>query len=641
MVYCKPDSIDRHLSRWNNAVAGRSEWAYEYYQNLRYLAGKTFTSVEEEVLRLQGRDRPNYNIIDGNIRLIEGMEARSRSDITALPRTPKDVDVANATTKSFFYFRDVNGADRQMSFAFRDMLRSGIGWVQVNDNPDPSKYPIGFRHIHASDVYTDPSGRSESMEDHLDCFRSVLAYPEAIAMRFPKFRDEVMNVPAFADGAAGILSGSGDYVDRHGDDPHVGQFGHGTHLYYEGMRSGDIKHERIRIVERWYRQECFKRVVKMADGTVYDPDFKNPRMMEWLAGVLYRGEAKILGAIVPVMRVAVFIPDDTYCGALLLSDAESPLPHSDFPLIPLHGYADENGRPVGIIEQWRSPQRDFNLRVAHLLKRSIMSQVFFESGSFSNLSQAKKALSEMNGMIEMSPGALGKMQIRDNLSGSELEVRLQSQNLQLLQEWNGPGASLLGQKTPETSGIAIQAKQSSGQTRLFTLFDSRDWAWERAGYQVLSLMKARLTDEQVIRVTDSASGVEFITINEKQPDGSVVNDLASAALDLKVIPTDSKATESMATLEAISNLLTQSPPEFAAIFMPAIAKLMPQSAEFVDEVKKVKDAILARLIPPEAPPNVPVVDGVPAGGDMMNGGPLDGSSSGVSPELAQPMMGGV
>jgi len=277
---------------------------------LRFLAGRTLTNDEEEILRGQGRDIPNYNIIDGNIRLIEGIEAQNRSDIKGLPRTPQDTQSSEAVSKYMYYVRDVNSGDRHISFAFRDALRSGVGYVEVNDNPDPTKHPIMWRHERCINVYPDPVGRNFDQSDYRDMFRSLITYPSALAIRFEKYRDEIMDMPGY-EGGADPMSHSGDYADKHHNDPPVGSWGDMKQLYQEAYgASGGQKPKQVRVCERWYRQECRKKLVKFRNGMTVEPDPKNDEQIKLLAIALVRKEAKLVWAIVPTMRVAVFCPVD-------------------------------------------------------------------------------------------------------------------------------------------------------------------------------------------------------------------------------------------------------------------------------------------------------------------------------------------
>ena len=470
----KPDKLSTHLERWNAAVDSRRPWDKEARHDLKVLNGKTWTTDELAVFEEQGRDPTNYNLVAGTMRLVAGVEAQSRTDPAYLGRGPADQEGAQAATKAGMMVRDQNSSNRQLSRQFWDTIVTGIGWMEVAGDPDPYSIGILERRVNPFLVWGDPCGKEPDMSDWIDVFRSVVTYPERLALRFASYQSEILGAGDYT-GEGNGLSHSADWTLAHGDIPDVDQWDE------MGLAQTE-KPRQIRAVERWYRVEEWARLIRFRDGRVYEPNkldinrADDRALMQMLAGSLVSKEARLVKSLVPRIRVAIFLPDE---GGCLLNDAESPYSHNAFPFVPMWAYEDEYGRPVGLVRQQRCPQRDFNARMAHMLKQALNTQTWFEEGAFVDEAEALSEIAKPNGNIRLTEGGSGKVLDRNRLEAAPIESQMLEIDRNMIQEYSGVTPELMGQETNASSGTAIQSRQAQGQTRLYTLFDNRNWTQEQ------------------------------------------------------------------------------------------------------------------------------------------------------------------
>lgn len=605
----KPDSIEQSCARWQQAREAREYFDREAWKDLRFIAGKTLKPEEIMALESQNRDIPNHNYLDGLVQMTCGLEAQNRSDLEYLPKVKGTEGGAKAATKLYMNIRDENSADRQYSRQFQDVVKVGIGWHEVGYNPDPTGVEIIIRRENPFFVYPDPCGKEADMSDWIDMHRSKILYPHVLADLFPKFRNEIMNSRDCWGTDAGNYSHTSDWTGTYGDVAPASQWDDmGMSGAYGNYLMQGNRPRQIRAVERWYTQTDWAKVIKFRDGRTFEPDPDNKDQLLFLARALLSKQAKMLLGPVKRMRVAMFLPDDM----IMLGDNETPLPHNRFPLIPMWGYEDEYGRPQGLIRQLRSPQRDINLRMAHLLKKALTRQTHYEVDAFTDLDQAIQALADPAGMVEYAADALrmGKVVIKDNLEATPLEGQILDRDISMIHEGSAITPELQGQSTNKTSGVAIDSQKQTGQTRLFTLLDNRNWCIEQSGALLLPMIRETYTEEQAIRSGVGPMGAKWLTINERMPDGTVSNNIAEFNGDIKVSLTNMQATHQMAMLEKLNNYLAALPPEMQIAFADKVAELagMADDPDFMTRIQELQQMMLGGLPQQQAQPGQPMPD---------------------------------
>lgn len=576
----KLPEIQEHTSRWNAVKQGREHWTREATTDQLYKAAKLWSQDEMMVFRSEGRPATNFDLIGPFIRLIVGLEAQNRSDLKVLPRTRKSVASAEALTKTIKFVSDQSTMERHMTSAFEDAASLGIGWIESAYSGDPLSERIFVKRVHPFDVWVDPTSRELDLSDARDVFRAVWMRPEDLAEMFPAHADEITSIGATTDREDDPEWQAHEYTLNYNDRPPVAlweDFGYGQDY---DLGDGNPNRRHVRAVERWYR------VSERAKFAVYKDGRKHEATAADAASIV-SGEANLTTGMIRRMRVAIFV------GSVLLSDEPSPYSHGRFPFTPIWAYSDEKGRPVGLIRTLRDPAKEYNARRTSMLKNALGPQVLYESNAFPNATVAREELARPNAMVEMSPGGLQKVQFRDNQQGTQTEIELLQQAERLITDGSGVTRELMGQSSNAVSGVAIEQRQSQGQAALYTLFDNRSWAQKAIGELIISMIQDTYTEEQEIRITGSDSGLDWLVVNQRDPNqpGMIINDITQGEYDVVMSEVAASPSYLQAQAQVFMQFLQGVPPQVKMAFLPDLVRGgiidLPNAAEMADKLQQV------------------------------------------------------
>ena len=628
-----PDTYAQHLSRWNRALAGREKQTREMWIDRLVLANKGWSPNELLTLWGQNREPSNYPIIHPVIESVCGMEASTRRDTSILARTKAHRETAEALTHILKYIDQQNKTAQLRSKAFRAACGAdGVGWTEVCWADDPRAESVCKRAVDSMHMWGDPAGREDDLSDYQDLFRARWLPPSWVEMRWDL--SQARGIGAVGNPAIYYdpHSGRERYETLHGDerpvalmeggwggDPNFGP-GHGFQAPLQGVGWATQDADNwwrvnryeglVLVVERWYRADEWSQFCVMRDGRVIEitPE-KAPRCAE----LILSGEGKLVRAVSRRIRTACFIGDGSM-GSGMLHDVASPYPHAEFPFIPTWGYRDEEGQAYGIVRLLRDAAREYNMRRTSLSKRSLMRQVHFESDAFENEAEALDEIAKYNGSVRYNPGALisGKAKIVDNGGATPgmaaIEEHALTTAFEMVQNHGPVARESLGQQTNAVSGAAIEQRQEQTTVGLFHLLDNRNWAQQREQEQTLALVQESYTEEKEVRITGSKAGLDYLTINKRDPaQGIVLTDVAQGRYDVIVDDQPEAPTVRAAKIQAIAPLL-QSPDLPPAIRLK-ITAAMAEAQDLPTDVLKVLDEAVQEMAkaagqqgPPPSPP---------------------------------------
>jgi hypothetical protein len=114
-----------------------------------YYDGKQWTATEESALRKRGQPVVTFNRIQRKVNFLKGLEAQTRKDPKAFPRTPDDDGAAQAATDALRFVCEANDWDQIRSDAFEAIIVEGTGAVMIGarrprrDRPGDHGDPMG------------------------------------------------------------------------------------------------------------------------------------------------------------------------------------------------------------------------------------------------------------------------------------------------------------------------------------------------------------------------------------------------------------------------------------------------------------------------------------------------------------------
>jgi hypothetical protein len=177
---------------------------------------------------------------------------------------------------------------------------------------------------------------------------------------------------------------------------------------------------------------------------------------------------------------------------------------------------------------------------------------------------------------------------------------LNRQNVENLKATSGVHDASLGNRSNETSGRAILARQHEGDVANFNYSDNIAKAIQYTGVIINDLIDKIYTTEREIRILGEANEEKYIRVNRPVWDEAAqrwekVNDLSKGKYDVTVTVGPSFTTQRMETLAALTDLAQIQGP-MGAVFAYGILKYMdtPGISEFADIARKI---LIAQGIP--------------------------------------------
>lgn len=154
----------------------------------------------------------------------------------------------------------------------------------------------------------------------------------------------------------------------------------------------------------------------------------------------------------------------------------------------------------------------------------------------------------------------------------------------------------LGQRSNETSGKAIMARQREGDTGSFVFIDNFNQAIRRTGQILLDVIPKVYDSERIIRVMTSDEQQQFVPINKvvMAPNGQevVINDLSTGRFDVRIKTGPSYSTSREEAKEQLGMLLQSSPD-----LMQYIGDIYFDNLDF-NGADKIAER-MKKLLPPE------------------------------------------
>lgn len=167
----------------------------------------------------------------------------------------------------------------------------------------------------------------------------------------------------------------------------------------------------------------------------------------------------------------------------------------------------------------------------------------------------------------------------------------------------------LGDKSNETSGIAINRRQAESDVANYHFADNLQRSLEYCGRVLVDLIPKIYDNERVVRLLGPNDDSAFAKINQvvmsHMGEPMVINDLSATAFDIRVTVGRSAATKRIETADSIMSFL-QAYPNAAPVIGDLLAKSMdwPGSEEIAKRLKAMVPPEALR--DPDAPPPDPI-----------------------------------
>ncbi len=217
-------------------------------------------------------------------------------------------------------------------------------------------------------------------------------------------------------------------------------------------------------------------------------------------------------------------------------------PYESFTVVPYFAYF-RRGKTVGMVDNAIGPQEVLNKavsQVVHIVNSSANSGWVVEENSVTNMTMKElETRGAQNGLvIEYKKGAKPPQKIQPNQVPTGV-THLIDRADKALKDVTVPEA-MRGVQGPETSGIAIQAKQFASQQQLSVPLDNLAYTRQLLAKRILKLMQRYYDTHRVFRITetDPMTGKpkeELLEINKFDPTtGGYINDVTIGTYDVVI-----------------------------------------------------------------------------------------------------------
>ncbi len=492
------------------------EWRSEAMRAADYYDCKQLT--QKMIATLEGRDQPVmvHNLVAPTIDGVLGMEAKTRADMIVRSDDDEGVEVSEALNEKHNEFTRVTKTDRAVADAFAAQVKVGLGWVEVNRQTDPFKFPYQVNYVHRDEIWWDWHSKKPDLEDCRWLIRR----------RWVDEDEAIAYLPHKADLIKQACNGWADFADMAElsyEHPLMSAYQDHTLTNYRQDEFVDTERGRIRVYEVYYRVFEKGLALKLPDGRAVRFDRKN-QLHQALVG---SGTAQLVNAPYTRMKVT------WYVGPHQVHDGYSTLPHNHFPYVPFWGFREDSTLvPYGLIRRMFSPQDEVNARRSKLTWLLNSKLVTRDSDAVAMSDQ--ELIDEINrpdGIITLNPHRKNAdtkgfwIEQQNGIAAQQFTVMQDAEKA--IQECAGVFSAFLGQQGAAVSGIAINSLVEQGSTTLAELFDNYRFARQQVGELILAYIVSDMAGKptDVMVNVNKPEPTKRIHLNQKDENGRVNNDV--------------------------------------------------------------------------------------------------------------------
>jgi hypothetical protein len=557
--------MDLYVRELDRQYENRREMAIDedFYDNIQW------REEDAAILRERGQIPLVYNVISASVDWVIGTEKRARTDFKVLPRRKEQSKPAEKKTQILKYLSDVNREPFEISRAFEDAVKAGIGWIEDGVQEEDEDEALYTRYESWRNILWDSAATNLDLSDARYQFRSKWTDLD-IACALFKNRKGLLELSADKTDDYAALDQTGDEVMDSKEIELEGRSGGST----TSDRITGYQRRRVRLIEAWIKipVSTWKMVGGTFSGEVFDP-YSAAHGEEIATGAAQKVKRT-------VMRVHVAIM--THAGMLWFS--ESPYRHNRFPFTPIWGNKRaKDGMPYGMIRRLRDIQEDINKRASKALHILSTNKVIMDAGAVEDIDELEEEMAKPNAIIIKNKGYDFELNVDRDLSQWHME--LMSRSIAMVQQSSGVTDELLGRRTNATSGVAIGKRQDQGAMATAKYFDNLLLANQVHGEKLLANTEQFMTAEKQFRITGTANKPEWVTVNDGLPD----NDIIRSKADYVISEGAWSATVRQAAADSLMEVMTRLPPDVSIVLLDLIVENMdiPNREEIVKRIRSL------------------------------------------------------
>jgi hypothetical protein len=204
--------------------------------------------------------------------------------------------------------------------------------------------------------------------------------------------------------------------------------------------------------------------------------------------------------------------------------------YRSFTIVPYFPYW-RRGRPFGVVRNLLSPQEQLNKiesQELHIVNTTSNSGYTVEAGTLVNMTEdeLEERGAETGLVLVHRAGSQPPAKIKPNPVPTGID-RMSQKSAAAIREISGISQNMLGDVSPEISGVAMKEGRKGGLVQMQVPFDNLARSRHLVAEKMLELIQDFYTETRVFRVVDyddPAQGEKEVQLNEPAGDGSFLND---------------------------------------------------------------------------------------------------------------------
>jgi len=579
-----PQAVDVvHLESWLSEIINQPAWRVEADKCADFYDGNQLSAETVQKLEERGMGPLITNLIAPTVNAVLGMEAKTRTDWRVGADDDKWQDVAEALSAKMKEAERETQADRAISDAYAQQIKSGFGCVEVSRCSNPFDYRYRCRSLHRRELFWDWRSVMPDWTDARYVVRKRWYDVDQLVLYFPQHADLLRYAArGWRDWSDHLMAETPDVSLVHAQD----QEARFSLDQYEEWR--DPERGRIVCFEVWYRIWLRGYVLTLPGGRTVEFDRKNPMHV----AVVATGMVQPHIGVYDKLRVAFFV------GPHRMTDLATNRRH--FPYVPFFGYREDlTGVPYGLVRSMLSPQEEINARMQRMMWLLSGRRAFVDSDAvdtkYNTISDVSRELSRSDAFVVTNPNAKhGAAGIRVDNNGdlSQFQYQLLQERKQAIQEAAGVYSAMMGQNSQANSGLAIQSLVEQGTTTLAEINDNYRMARRNVGDRLLELLREDMT-KQVDILVDNGTAKRRVIVNIPRVDPATGqkyrdNDVQSAPVKMALEDVPSTPTYRAQQFAQLTEVTKSLPPQLQAFVVPFImeASDLPRRRQLAELLRK-------------------------------------------------------
>ena len=192
--------------------AWRSKWEAQAQKCFDFYHNDQLTAEEQRVLEESGMPTFTINRITPVIEMMKYFATAKTPRWQAVASEGSDTEVAGVHSDVAEYCWHLSNGDSLYSHVIQDSLIKGVGWFQVDIDPDMDKGmgEVVYKRIEPFDIYVDPMSRDFLMRDaSYIIIKKDIAKTELINL-FPEMKQKIIKASASNNQSSGFMTSARD-----------------------------------------------------------------------------------------------------------------------------------------------------------------------------------------------------------------------------------------------------------------------------------------------------------------------------------------------------------------------------------------------------------------------------------------------